>query len=162
MTNAYPQLLIRVDDLRGPEIAAMLAEHLEDMRASSPEDSCHALDLEGLRRPEVTFWTAWEGPVLAGCGAIKRLDATHAEIKSMRTDSAFRGRGVGSQMLAHILDEARRRGYRRVSLETGAGDFFAPARALYEKFGFVACPPFEGYREDPHSRFYTKELAPGD
>jgi putative acetyltransferase len=160
MTDANPPLHIRVDDLRGPEIAAMLAEHLEDMHASSPEDSCHALDLEGLRRPEVTFWTAWEGSVLAGCGAIKRLDATHAEIKSMRTGPAFRGRGVGSQMLAHILDEARSRGYRRVSLETGAGEFFAPARALYEKFGFVACPPFEGYQDDPNSYYMTREIWP--
>jgi putative acetyltransferase len=158
MTDANPQLLIRVDDLRGPEIAAMLEEHLEDMHASSPEDSCHALDLEGLRRPEVTFWTAWDGPVLAGCGAIKRLDGTHAEIKSMRTAATFRGRGIGSQMLAHILVEARGRGYRRVSLETGAGEFFAPARALYVKFGFVACAPFADYRDDPNSYYMTREI----
>jgi putative acetyltransferase len=157
----HPPLLIRVDDLRGPEIAALLEEHLEDMRASSPADSCHALDIDGLRRPEVTFWTAWEGPALAGCGALKRLDATHAEIKSMRTSPAFRGRGIASQMLGHILNEASGRGYLRVSLETGAAEFFAPARALYEKFGFISCPPFEGYREDPHSCFYTRELVSG-
>jgi putative acetyltransferase len=151
-------VLIRVDDLRGPEIAALLDEHLTDMRAASPPESKHALDLDGLRRPEVTFWTAWEGEALASCGALKQLDDTHAEIKSMRTTPAFRGRGVGSQVLGFILDEARARGYRRVSLETGAADFFAPARALYEKFGFVACPPFEGYWDDPNSCFMTKEL----
>lgn len=156
-----PLLQIRVDDLRGPEIAAFLEEHLADMRASSPPESKHALDLEGLRRPEITFWIAWDGAALAGCGALKRLDAEHAEIKSMRTGSAYRGRGIASQMLAHILREARDQSYRRVSLETGAADFFAPARALYEMFGFSGCGPFDGYHDDPNSRFYTIELPPG-
>jgi putative acetyltransferase len=154
-------LQLRIDDLQGPEIAAFLEEHLADMRASSPPESKHALDLEGLRRPEITFWTVWDGSALVGCGALKRLDAAHAEIKSMRTGSAYRGRGIASQLLAHILKEARDRGYRRVNLETGAADFFAPARALYEKFGFSACGPFDGYRDDPNSRFYTIELSPG-
>jgi putative acetyltransferase len=151
-------MLIRLDDLRGPEIIALLKDHLEDMHASSPEESCHALDLDGLRKPDVTFWTAWEGDVLIGCGALKELDSTQAEIKSMRTVAAQRGRGVASAVMGKIVSEAVERGYARLSLETGSGDFFAPARALYEKFGFVECRPFGDYRDDPHSYFMTREL----
>jgi putative acetyltransferase len=151
-------MLIRVDDLRGPEIGALLETHVEEMRASSPPGSTHALDLDGLRRPDITFWTAWEGDVLAGCGALKALDPSHGEIKSMRTTEAYRGRGVASAVVAHIVEEAAKRGYRRLSLETGASEFFAPARALYAKFGFVSCPPFGEYWDDPNSCFMTKEL----
>ncbi|HEX7492432.1 MAG TPA: GNAT family N-acetyltransferase [Candidatus Limnocylindrales bacterium] len=151
-------MLIRIDDLRGPEIVALLEEHLEEMHATSPEESCHALDLDELRRPEITFWTAWDGEVLMGCGALKEFDSTHAEIKSMRTVAAQRGRGVATAMMERILEEAATRGYERLSLETGSGDFFGPARALYEKFGFIACPPFAGYRDDPNSYFMTREL----
>ncbi len=151
-------MLIRVDDLRGPEIAAMLEEHLDDMRAASPPESTHALDLDGLRRPDITFWTAWDGNVLVGCGALKELDPAHGEIKSMRTAATHRGRGVASAMLTRILEEAAGRGYRRLSLETGSGEFFAPARTLYAKFGFVPCPPFADYWDDPNSCFLTREL----
>jgi putative acetyltransferase len=152
------ELLIRIDDLRGPEIAALLEEHLEDMRATSPPESNHALDLDGLRKPEITFWTVWDGDALVGCGAIKELDPTQAEIKSMRTAAAHRGRGVASAMMTRILDEAARRGYRRLSLETGSGEFFAPARALYGKLGFVACPPFADYWDDSNSYFMTRAI----
>jgi len=151
-------MLIRVDDLRGPEIAAMLEEHLDDMRAASPPESTHALDLDGLRRPDITFWTAWDGNVLVGCGALKELDPAHGEIKSMRTAATHRGRGVATAMLTRILEEAAGRGYRRLSLETGSGEFFAPARTLYAKFGFVPCPPFADYWDDPNSCFLTREL----
>jgi putative acetyltransferase len=151
-------MLIRIDDLRGPEIVALLGDHVADMRSESPEDSCHVLDLDGLRQPEITFWTVWDGDRLAGCGALKELDATHAEIKSMRTVEAYRGRGVGSAMMRRILEAAAFRGYSRLSLETGFGEFFAPARALYEKFGFAVCPPFADYRDDPNSYFMTKEI----
>jgi putative acetyltransferase len=151
-------MLIRIDDLQGPEIVALLEEHLGDMRAWSPEESCHALDLDGLRHPDVTFWTVWDGGILMGCGAIKELDPIHAEIKSMRTAAAYRGRGVAAAMMGKILEESAMRGYRRLSLETGAGDFFAPARALYEKFGFVACPPFGDYWADPNSYFMSREI----
>jgi putative acetyltransferase len=151
-------MLIRVDDLRGPEIAAMLEEHLDDMRAASPPESTHALDLDGLRRPDITFWTAWDGNVLVGCGALKELDPAHGEIKSMRTAATHRGRGVASATLTRILEEAAGRGYRRLSLETGSGEFFAPARTLYAKFGFVPCPPFADYWDDPNSCFLTREL----
>ncbi|HEY0944537.1 MAG TPA: GNAT family N-acetyltransferase [Opitutaceae bacterium] len=151
---------IRVDDLTGPEIAALLEEHLADMRSISPPESKHALDLAGLRKPEITFWTIWDGEQreLAGCGALLQLDPGHGEVKSMRTARAHRGRGVAAKMMEHIVDEARRRGYRRLSLETGSMEFFAPARALYHKFGFEPCRPFGSYQDDPNSAFFTKAL----
>ncbi|MEW6208266.1 MAG: GNAT family N-acetyltransferase [Acidobacteriota bacterium] len=149
---------IRIDDLTRPEVAQLLREHLEDMALHSPPESIHALDIEGLRKPEITFWSVWEGAELVGCGALKELDDQHAEIKSMRTASAHRRKGVGRLMLQHILDEARRRGYRRLSLETGSMAAFDPARRLYASFGFVYCGPFADYKEDPYSVFMTKEL----
>lgn len=149
---------IRLDDLRGSEIAALLEAHLDLMRATSPPESTHALDLDGLRRPEITFWTVWDGDQLLGCGALKELDPTHGEIKSMHTAAAARGRGVARQMLAHIVAEARARGYRRLSLETGSMAAFAPARGLYAGFGFTFCEPFADYRLDPNSVFMTLEL----
>lgn len=152
---------IRVDDLTSPEIAAFLEEHIKDMRSVSPPESKHALDLAGLRRPEITFWTVWDGADLIGCGALKELDATHGEIKSMRTGAGHRGRGVAAAMLQHILTEAESRGYRRVSLETGAMPFFEPAHRLYARFGFERCGPFATYREDPNSVFMTKNLKSG-
>lgn len=149
---------IRVDDLKGPEIARLLEEHLRSLRALSPPESVHALDLEKLRRPEITFWTVWEGGALLGCGALKALDARHGELKSMRTAAAHLRRGVASALLRHIIEEARRRGYRRLSLETGSPDAFEPARRLYERFGFAVCGPFADYVDDPNSVFMTREL----
>lgn len=151
-------MLIRVDDLAGPEIRALLEEHLADMRAISPPESVHALDLDGLRRPEITFWTAWSGNALLGCGALKELSPDHGEVKSMRTARAHRRSGVARAMLAHIVAEARRRGYERLSLETGSMAEFAPARALYERFGFGYCGPFAGYVDDPNSVFMTRRF----
>lgn len=153
------QVSIREDDLRGPEIAALLGAHLDQMADQSPPESRHALDLDGLRVPDVTFWCAWEGADLLGCGALKELDSRHGEIKSMHTSAAHRGRGIAARILTHILDTARARGYRRLSLETGSMLAFAPARALYERFGFTYCPPFADYREDPNSVFMTIELT---
>ncbi|MGI8438445.1 MAG: GNAT family N-acetyltransferase [Chthoniobacterales bacterium] len=149
-------MTIRIDDLRSPEIAALLQEHLDDMIATSPPESRHALDLEGLRKPGITFWSLWEGEECVGCGALKELDARHAEIKSMRTARAHQGKGIGALMLRHLLEEARRRGYERLSLETGSMAFFAPAHRLYAKFGFEDCAPFVDYREDPNSRFLSR------
>jgi len=149
---------IKADDLTGPEVQRLLREHLEDMARHSPAESMHALDLEGLRRPEVTFWSAWDGRELMGCGALKQLTPRHGEVKSMRTALGHRREGVASAMLTHILLEARRRGYERVSLETGSMAAFAPARRLYAKFGFEECGPFDGYVEDPNSVFMTKRL----
>ena len=152
-------MLIRRDDLAGPEIRALLEEHLADMYATSPPESVHALDLDGLRRPEITFWTVWDGATLAGCGALKELDARWGEIKSMRTPRALRGRGVGRAMLAHIVAEARTRRYARLSLETGSEAYFAPARALYASAGFVVTTPFADYVEDPNSVYMTLQLS---
>jgi putative acetyltransferase len=149
---------IRRDDLTGQQIRGLLEEHLRSMHSLSPPESVHALDLDGLRRPEITFWTVWSAAGLLGCGALKQIDARHGEIKSMRTVTAQRRNGVGRAMVAHILAEARRRNYARLSLETGAQDAFEPARQLYESFGFSRCGPFEGYVEDPNSVFMTLEL----
>lgn len=149
---------IRVDDLRGPEIALLLEEHLRHMRRISPPESVHALDLGALRRPEITFWTVWDGAELAGCGAIKELDPRHGEIKSMRTAAAHLRQGVASAMMRHILQEAARRVYRRLSLETGSMAAFVPARSLYARFGFRECGPFADYVDDPNSVFMTREL----
>lgn len=149
---------IRIDDLRGPDIAALLQAHLDEMHLHSPPGSVHALDLDRLRRPEITFWTVWDADELMGCGALKALDATHGEIKSMRTAARHLRKGVAAALMAHILQEARRRGYRRLSLETGAPDAFRPARALYAGLGFVECGPFGDYIEDPYSVFMTMQL----
>ena len=149
---------IIIDDLRGREIARFLTEHIEEMKSVSPPESKHALDLEGLRKPEITFWTVWEGHLLVGCGAIKELNLNHAEIKSMRTAVSERGLGIASILLQHILNEAKLRGYRRISLETGSMPFFAPARRLYTKHGFQLCKPFASYKYDSNSVFMTQEL----
>jgi putative acetyltransferase len=151
-------LLIRRDDLRDLRIAVFLEEHIRDMRAVSPPESKHALDLDGLRQPDIRFWSAWDEGQLVGCGALKLLDDTHGELKSMRSAASHRGRGVGRQMLLHILGEARATGLHRLSLETGAMPFFAPARALYAAHGFAACAPFGAYRADPNSVFMTLAL----
>jgi putative acetyltransferase len=153
------ELKIRIDDLSDPEIAVFLEEHIKDMKAVSPPESKHALDIEGLKKPDITFWTVWDGASLIGCGAIKELDAKHAEVKSMRTAAAYRGKGVASKLLQHIVNEAEQRGYRRLSLETGSMPYFEPARTLYEKFGFTFCAPFSTYKEDINSVFMTKELS---
>lgn len=149
---------IKADDLSGAEVRELLREHLRDAARHSPPESVHALDVEGLSRPEVTFWTAWEGGELLGCGALKELDAGHGEIKSMRTVASQMRKGVASKMLDHIIEEARRRGYARLSLETGSMEAFEPARRLYANFGFTYCGPFADYVEDPYSVFMTKEL----
>ena len=149
---------IRLDDLSSREVIGLLNEHLHSMAQHSPPESVHALDLDGLRQPEVSFWSAWEGAQLLGCGAIKQLDATHGEIKSMRTASAHLRKGVAAALLQHILVEAGKRRYRRLSLETGSAPAFAPARSMYARFGFVPCEPFADYVPDPHSVFMTRTL----
>jgi putative acetyltransferase len=149
---------VEIDDLSGFEIAEFLEEHIREMKSVSPPESKHALDLEGLRKPEITFWTVWDNSRLIGCGAIKELDANHAEIKSMRTAISCRGKGVASMLLQHILNEAKLRGYQRISLETGSMPFFEPARNLYAKYGFENCESFSTYREDPNSICMTRKL----
>jgi putative acetyltransferase len=149
---------IATDDLSGPEIAGFLREHVEQMRSISPPESKHALDLDALRTPDITFWSVTDGATVVGCGAIKRLDPDHAELKSMRTDPTRRRSGIASLLLEHILTEAKRMGFTRLSLETGSADSFLPARNLYAKFGFTTCSPFADYRPDPNSTFMTREL----
>src|SRR4051812_35820524 len=127
---------IKVDDPGSPMIAELLADHLRDMQLLSPPESVHALAPDELRRPEITFWSIWWGEELVGCGALKELERTHAEIKSMRTKPEYRGKGAGKAMLRHLLADARERGYSRVSLETGSMAAFEPARRLYDTHGF--------------------------
>lgn len=149
---------IVVDDLTGPQIASFLDEHVREMLSITPPESKHALDLEMLRGPGITFWSVMDGGTVVGCGALKRLDARHAEVKSMRTLAARQRSGIASMMLEHIITEARRMGFTRLSLETGSAEFFAPARWLYQKFGFEYCEPFADYRPDPLSVFLTRTL----
>ncbi|GAA4714287.1 GNAT family N-acetyltransferase [Nocardioides conyzicola] len=149
---------VRIDDPRRDDVVALLLEHLADMRATSPPESIHALDVDALAVPAITFVTAREDGVLLGCGALKALDDDHAEIKSMRTTQAARGRGVAGEVLGWLLAEARARGLARVSLETGTEDYFAPAHRLYLRHGFVDCGPFGDYVLDPHSRYLTMVL----
>ncbi|QDP41066.1 GNAT family N-acetyltransferase [Radiobacillus deserti] len=149
---------IIVDDLRGPEIASLIGEHLHNMTLHSPAESIHALDLESLRKPDITFWSAWDGHALMGCGAIKQLSMNHGEVKSMKTSPDHVRKGVARKLLQHILEESKKRGYTRVSLETGSMDAFLPARRLYESFGFKYCGPFADYKEDTNSVFMTKVL----
>lgn len=149
---------IKVDDLTGPEIARLLNEHLETMHLHSPPESVHALPIEQLRSPDVTFWSVWEDGELLGCGALKQLDPQHGEIKSMRTVSRHLRKGVARAVLNHIVEEAKRRRYRQLSLETGSMAAFEPARRLYERAGFTYCEPFADYIEDPNSVFMTMAL----
>ncbi len=151
---------IRVDDPRRDQTARLLREHLDDVAVHSPPDSIHALDIDALCSPAITFWTAWEGRELLGCGALLELDRQHGEIKSMRTARNHLRRGVASRMLQHITMEAKRRLYTRLSLETGSMEAFAPARALYASFGFAFCDPFADYASDPNSVFMTRVLRP--
>jgi putative acetyltransferase len=149
---------IELDDLTRPEIAALLKEHLASMFVHTPRESVHALPVEGLRTPDITFWSVWENGELLGCGALKELDPQHGEIKSMRTASAHQRKGVARAVVHHIIAEAKRRGYRRLSLETGAMVVFEPARRLYAACGFTYCEPFGDYVNDPNSVFMTMAL----
>jgi putative acetyltransferase len=150
---------IAVDDLSGPQIARFLDEHVQQMRSITPPESKRALDLDALRTPDITFWSVMDGDAIVGCGAIKRLDAGHAEVKSMRTAPARQRSGVAALLLEHIIAEATRMGFTRLSLETGSAEFFRAARKLYEKFGFDYCEPFAAYRPDPNSVFMTRTLS---
>jgi putative acetyltransferase len=151
-------LQIREDDLTGKKIADLLQEHLANMYEITPPGSNHALDLEALRSPNITFWTAWEGEELLGCGALKALDFRSGEVKSMRTTLAHRRQGVASKILEHLIQEANRRAYADLHLETGSQPEFASARALYIRYGFEYRGPFADYTDDPNSVFMTKKL----
>ncbi|MGO2161182.1 MAG: GNAT family N-acetyltransferase [Vibrio toranzoniae] len=150
---------IKIDDLSGGEVIELLEEHLADMYATSPPESVHALDIKALKSPGITFFSAWKDNQLLGCVAIKELDHSHAELKSMRTSQFARQSGVASKLLQHALDTAIIRQYQRISLETGSEAYFKPARRLYEKFGFDYCEPFADYRLDPNSHFMSIEVC---
>lgn len=150
---------IRVDNLESPEVLALLYEHLSSIAPTAPAESRHALDLSGLRGSDITFWSIWDGPVLAGFGALKHLTESHAEVKSMRTAASHLRQGVASKMLQHIIQVAAARGYSRLSLETGSMGFFEAGRRLYTSFGFVPCPAFGNYKPDPNSVFMTRQLT---
>ncbi len=147
---------IRNGGLDHPDVVALLQEHLRGMAQLSPPESIHALGLDALRGPDITFWSAWQGDELMGCGALKQLGGDHGEIKSMRTADPHRRKGVAAAMLQHIVSEARQRRYRQLSLETGSMEGFRPARQLYARHGFIACGPFADYGEDPNSVFMTR------
>lgn len=149
---------IAVERPDAPDIIALLTEHLRLMRSISPPESTHALDLDGLLAPAITFWTARRGGDLLGCGALKALGEAQGEVKSMHTAAASRGRGIAAAILAAILAEARSRGYRSLNLETGSQPEFAPAVRFYQRHGFTFCPPFADYREDPNSVFMSRGL----
>jgi putative acetyltransferase len=151
-------LEIKLDDLTGAAVAALIGEHLQGMAMHSPPESIHALNLEKLKQPDITFWSAWEEDELVGCGALKELDGQHGEVKSMRTSSLHLRKGVAKKILEHVIEEAKRRGYQRLSLETGSMDAFEPARRLYASYGFQYCSPFSDYTQDPNSVFMTKKL----
>jgi len=151
-------MIIKPDDLTAPEIIRFMHQHMDQMLAQTPAGSVHALDIDALRHPDIAFWSAWIDDELAGCGALKHLTAEHAEIKSMRTASKFRRRGVARNMLNHIENEARRKGYKRLSLETGALAEFESARRLYSLGGYEFCERFGSYRNDPNSAFMTRLL----
>lgn len=150
---------IELDDLTRPAVHQLLREHLNQMHELSPPESVHALDLTKLRAPDITFWTVWDQGTLLGCGALKELSRKHGEVKSMRTPQALRRQGAGKAVLVHIVNEARARGYERLSLETGSAPAFQPAHRLYERFGFRFGGPFGDYAPDPHSVFMSLELA---
>lgn len=149
---------IAVDDLSGPEIAEFLDDHVQQMRSLTPLENAYALDLDALRGPGITFWSIAEDGAVVGCGALKELDPLHGEVKSMRTRPTRKRSGVASRLLEHLIAEAGRRGYTRLSLETGTSEFFLPARNLYEKFGFTYCGPFAEYQASPHNTFMTRTL----
>ena len=154
-----PELSIAVDDLRGPEIAALLQRHLDLMYEITPAGSVYALDLNKLRLPEITFWTIWDDTLLVGCGALRELSSTHGEIKSMRTPSAARRRGAGRALLQHIIFASRSRGYKMLSLETGSHSAFGAAQSLYRSHGFSLSGPFGDYLPNEHSVFMQLQLS---
>ncbi|HHF3195809.1 GNAT family N-acetyltransferase [Vibrio sp. CCB-PB317] len=149
---------IEIDDLERPQVLALLEEHLQDMYATSPPESVHALDVSKLKLPSITFWTGWDGEQLLGCVAMSQLEDGHAELKSMRTTPSARKQGVASRLLNHVIEQAKHQGIQRLSLETGSMAFFEPAHRLYEKYGFAYCEPFGDYQPDPNSRFMTLAL----
>ena len=141
-----------------PEVNELLKKHFIELRAASPEGSAHVLNISGLKVPSIKFWSLWENNELMGCGALKFLDADHGEFKSIRVHDNFRGKGKGTQVINHLINEAKKLKIRRLSIETGAGNYFVAARKLFNNCGFKPCPPFAHYKKDINSLYFTKHL----
>tara|TARA_Y100001970_G_scaffold282073_1_gene394166 strand:- start:502 stop:957 length:456 start_codon:yes stop_codon:yes gene_type:complete len=141
-----------------PVVNKLLRHHFHQLRSNSPEGSTHVLDIEGLKVPSIKFWSIWDDDRLIGCGALKFLEKYHGEFKSIRISDEYRNLGYGIKLLDHLIMEAKNNGIQKISLETGAGDFFKPARRLFEKAGFKICDPFAHYEEDPNSCYYSKNI----
>ena len=141
-----------------PEVNNLLTKHFIELRSVSPEGSAHVLDIPGLKTPSIKFWSLWDNNQLIGCGALKFLDETHGEFKSIRVADKHRKKGMGEKIISHLITEAKKIGIKRLSIETGAGEFFSPARKLFKKFGFTACKPFAHYKEDPNSCYFDLEI----
>ena len=146
------------NNFNDPLVNELLLKHFIELRSVSPEGSTHVLDIEGLKDPSIKFWSLWEENELLGCGALKFLSDSHGEFKSIRIADKFRGKGLGIKIIKHLIDEASSLKINKISIETGAGEFFLPARKLFKKFGFKPCPPFAHYNEDPNSCYFTKTL----
>tara|TARA_B100001250_G_scaffold107195_1_gene90384 strand:+ start:6251 stop:6706 length:456 start_codon:yes stop_codon:yes gene_type:complete len=141
-----------------PKVNELLTKHFIELRSVSPEGSAHVLDISGLKVPSIRFWSLWDKNELLGCGALKFLDKEHGEFKSIRVSDKHRGKGVGEKIISHLIDQAKQIGIKKLSIETGAGDFFSPARKLFIKFGFKNCKPFAHYKEDPNSCYFNLEI----
>ena len=140
------------------EVNNLLKKHFIELRSVSPAGSTHVLDIEGLKNPSIKFWSLWENNKLVGCGALKFLEKNHGEFKSIRVADEFKKKGIGERIINHLIEEAKKLKISKLSIETGAGDFFLPARNLFSKFGFKSCPPFAHYKDDPNSCYYTLDL----
>ena len=141
-----------------PDVNALLKKHFVELRSVSPAGSTHVLDIEGLKDNTIKFWSLWENNEIIGCGALKFLEKGHGEFKSIRVADNFRKKGIGEKIINHLILEAKKLNIVKLSVETGAGNFFQPARKLFNKFGFKECPPFAHYKEDPNSCYYTLKI----
>ena len=140
------------------EVNHLLTKHFIELRSVSPDDSCHVLDIKGLKDSSIKFWSFWDNNQLIGCAALKFLNDEHGEFKSIRVEDNSRGKGVGKKIISHLIEVAKNEGIKRLSIETGAGDFFKSARKLFKKFGFKTCRPFADYKEDPNSCYFDLEI----
>ena len=140
------------------DVNDLLKKHFIELRSVSPAGSTHVLDIDGLKDPSIKFWSLWEDSKLVGCGALKFLEKNHGEFKSIRVTDEFKKKGVGKRIINHLIEEAKKLKISKLSIETGAGDFFLPARNLFSKFGFKSCPPFAHYKDDPNSCYYTLDI----
>ena len=141
-----------------PEVNSLLTKHFIEFRSVSPEGSTHVLDIPGLKISSIKFWSLWDNDQLLGCGALKFLSETHGEFKSIRVADKYRKKGMGEKIISHLIAEAKKIGIKKLSIETGAGEFFLPARKLFIKFGFKSCKPFAHYKEDPNSCYFDLEI----